>query len=40
MRKAIDDGRLKGNESLRARVTLTLEDLDVRHEIEGAIELE
>lgn len=40
VRKAIDDGRLKGNESLRARVTLTLEDLDVRHEIEGAIELE
>ena len=40
VRNALDEGKLKGNESLRAKVTLELEDLGVSHDIEGAIELE
>lgn len=40
VRTALDEGKLKGNESLRAKVTLELEDLGVSHDIEGAIELE
>ena len=37
---AIGSGRLKGNEALPAKVTLTVEGVALAIEIEGAIELE
>jgi hypothetical protein len=40
VRAAVDSGKLKGNEALPARVTLTVEGLSLAVEIEGAIELE
>jgi ribosomal protein L1 len=40
VRTAIEQGTLKGDETIRAKVTLKLEDLDVAVEIDGAIELE
>ena len=40
VRAAIDGGRLKGNETLPAKVTLTLEGVGLAVEIEGAVELE
>jgi hypothetical protein len=40
VRDAIDNGKLKGDETIKAKVTLTLEDLDVTVDIDGAIELE
>lgn len=40
VRDALADGKLKGNETLNATMTLRIGDLDVTHEIKGAIELE
>ena len=40
LRDALADGKLKGNETLNATMTLKIGDLDVAHEIKGAIELE
>jgi len=40
VRAAVGNGKLKGNEALPARVTLTVEGLSLAVEIEGAIELE
>lgn len=40
VRAAVDAGRLKGNETLPAKATLTIEGLGLSAEIEGAIELE
>jgi hypothetical protein len=40
VRDALADGKLKGNETLNATMTLTIGGLDVSHEIRGAIELE
>jgi hypothetical protein len=40
VRDALADGKLKGNETLNATMTLTIGGLDVSHEIKGAIELE
>lgn len=40
IREAIEAGKLSGNETVKAKVVLTLEGLDVAHEIEGAISLE
>lgn len=40
VRDAIEAGKLKGNETLPATMTLKIGDLDVTHEITGAIELE
>jgi ribosomal protein L1 len=40
VREAIDSGKLKGDETLKAQVTLKLADLDVEVDIDGAIELE
>ena len=40
VRAAVGSGKLKGNEALPARVTLTVEGLSLAVEIEGAIELE
>ena len=39
IRKAVEGGQLSGNETVKARVTLTLEGLDLSHEIEGDIKL-
>ncbi len=40
VREALDAGRLKGNETLKATVTLELTDLGVTHTIEGEIALD
>lgn len=40
VREAIDSGKLKGDEAIKAKVTLELEDLNVKVDIDGAIELE
>ena len=40
VREAIDNGKLNGDETLKAKVTLKLEGLDVEVDIDGAIELE
>ena len=40
VRKAIEDGKLGGNETLDATVTLKIGDIDLEVEINGAIELE
>lgn len=39
VREAVRRGALKGNERLRAHVTLTVEGLELRHEVEGEIRL-
>jgi hypothetical protein len=40
VRSAVSAGRLKGNETLPAKATVTIEGLGLSAEIEGAIELE
>jgi hypothetical protein len=40
IRKSVADGRLKGNEALPAKMTLTVEGAGLAIEIEGGIELE
>ena len=40
VRKAVGNGRLKGNEALPAKVVLSVEGVNLSVEIEGAIELE
>ena len=40
IRKSVADGRLKGNEALAARMTLTVEGVGLAIEIDGGIELE
>jgi len=40
VRAAVSGGRLKGNEALPAKVTLSVEGVALSVEIEGAIELE
>jgi hypothetical protein len=40
VRAALASGRLKGNEALPAKVTLTIEGIGLSAQIEGAIELE
>jgi hypothetical protein len=40
VRAAVASGRLKGNETLPAKVALSIEGLGLSAEIEGAIELE
>ncbi|RMD61209.1 MAG: hypothetical protein D6826_10490 [Alphaproteobacteria bacterium] len=39
VRAAIEAGKLKGNETLKARVTLHIEDIGLAHEIDGTIAL-
>ena len=39
VRQAIDGGKLSGNETLKAKVTLTIEGLDLSHDIDGDIAL-
>jgi hypothetical protein len=40
IRKAVEDGRLKGNEALSAQVVLTIDKAGLNHKIDGTIELE
>jgi hypothetical protein len=40
VRSAVSGGRLKGNEALPAKVTLSVEGVALAIDIEGAIELE
>lgn len=40
VRDAIESGKLKGDETIKAKVTLEVEELDVKIDIDGAIELE
>jgi ribosomal protein L1 len=40
IRKAVEDGRLKGNEALSAQVVLTIDKAGLSHKIDGTIELE
>ena len=39
VRAALEDGTLKGEETVQAKVTLTIESLGVRAEINGSIDL-
>ena len=39
-RAAVGSGKLKGNETLPAKVTLTVAGIDLAVDIEGAVELE
>ena len=39
IRKAIESGQLSGTGSVKAKVTVSLEGLDLNHEIEGEIGL-
>jgi hypothetical protein len=40
VRDAVSGGKLKGNEALPAKVTLTVDGIGLAIEIEGAVELE
>jgi hypothetical protein len=40
IRKAVADGRLKGNEALSAKMVLTIDKAGLSHTIDGTIELE
>ena len=40
VRAAVSSGRLKGNETLPAKATLTIDGVGLAIEIEGAVELE
>ena len=39
MREAIRAGRISGNETLKARMVLTIDSVDLRYEIDGDIAL-
>jgi hypothetical protein len=39
VREAVASGRLKGNETLPAKVTLTVNGVNLSHTIEGTVEL-
>ena len=39
VRKALEDGTLKGEETIKAKVTLSIDSLGVSTDIEGDIEL-
>ena len=40
VREAVAEGRLKGNESLLAKATIKVEDLNLTFDVEGHVELE
>jgi len=40
IRKAVADGRLQGNEALKAQIVLTIDKAGLSHKIDGTIELE
>ena len=39
VRKAVESGKLRGNEQLKARAIVTLEGVDLQHEVSGQIAL-
>jgi hypothetical protein len=39
IRAAVADGRLKGNETLSAKMVLTIDKVGLNHKVEGTIEL-
>jgi len=39
VRDAVDAGKLKGSETLTAKITLTVGEIGLRHDIEGKISL-
>jgi ribosomal protein L1 len=39
IRTAVADGRLKGNETVDAQMTLTIGKIDLTHRVDGKIEL-
>ena len=39
VRKAVAAGKVKGNASLKAKVVLTMPEIGLSHEIDGAIDL-
>ena len=40
VREALLSGKLKGRERLKARMTLTVEDIGLQHEVDGEIHIE
>ena len=40
IRAAIESGKLNGGENMPAKMVLTIDELGLRHEIDGAIKLE
>jgi len=40
IRKAVAEGRIKGNEALKAQMVLTIGAVGLSHKIDGTIELE
>lgn len=40
IRKAVADGRLKGNEALSAKMVLTIDKAGLNHTVDGIIDLE
>ncbi len=40
IRKAVADGKIKGNEALAANMTLTISQVGLNYKIDGTIELE
>ena len=40
VREAVRSGKLKGHEQLKAHMTLTVEAVGLRHEVEGEIQLQ
>jgi ribosomal protein L1 len=39
VREAVESGKLTGDETLNARVTLSVDGIDLRHEIDGELDL-
>ena len=39
VREAVANGKLKGNETLRAKVTLSVGGIDLSHTVDGSIEI-
>ena len=39
VRAGIESGKLSGSETIKAKITLTIEGLDVSHEVDGEISL-
>jgi hypothetical protein len=40
VRKAVEEGKVKGNEKFAAKATVIIRDIGLAHEIDGDIELE
>jgi Family of unknown function (DUF6494) len=40
IRAAVAEGRIKGNEALKAKMVLTIGEVGLNHEVDGVIELD